>query len=196
MFNSIINSQRCQKQRKKTGSRKKNRDTATPSSYSKFRNTFGDLMIQQQPSTTASGSTNSGGKTTTAALRKMLSNYKSQPAIHDVGAVNISSCNGKPLMIKVNNDAAGLMEYNNYLHQTCKAPVNIDTQKEVLKILDERQGDQFHSSPPWMQEMSLLKNKFVKVLNNYRSREQMLIARCKYLESELMKSRSHKKGPN
>lgn len=196
MFNSIISSQRCQKQRKKTGSRKKNRDTATPSSYSKFRNTFGDLIIQQQPSTTVSGSTNSGGKTTTAALKRMLNNYKSQPEIRDVGTVNISSCNGKPLMIKVNNDAVSLMEYNNYVHQTCKTPMNIDTQKEVLKILDERQGDEFHTSPPWMQELSILKSKFVKVLNNYKSREQMLIARCKYLENELIKSKSHQKGAN
>jgi len=191
MFNSIVSSQRSQK-RKKSASRKKIRDTTTPSSYSKFKNAFGDLMMQTPGN--PSRSPNAGGRTTDA-LKNMLNGYKNQTEIHEVGTVNISGCNGKPLMIKVNNESKGLVEYNNFLRTQSKAPLNMETQKEVLKILDQRQKAGNQSSPPWNQELGILKANFEKVLNNYKGvvkelkgREQMLMAKCEYLENQLMKS--------
>jgi len=165
MFNSIVSNQRSQK-RKKNISRKKIRDTTTPSSYSKFKNAFGDLMVHTPEN--PSQSPNAGGRTTTDALKNMLNGYKSQADIHEVGTVNISGCNGKPLMIKVNNDSKGLVEYNNFLRTQSKAPLNLETQKEVLKILEQRQKDANRESPPWTQELSILKSNFEKVLNNYK----------------------------
>lgn len=79
MFNSIINSHKNLKTRKKTSSRKKNRGTVSPSSYSKFRNTFLSMYDYSSPAG-ASRSKNSGPPTTNEALKLMLSNKKS--AIH------------------------------------------------------------------------------------------------------------------
>jgi len=67
MFNSIINSHKMQKSRKKTSSRK-SRKGLSPNSYSKFRNTFLSLYDYNSP-TTASRSSNSRPPTTTAALK-------------------------------------------------------------------------------------------------------------------------------
>lgn len=192
MFNSIINSQKNLKQRKKTTSRKKHRDTITPNSYSKFRNTFLSMYDYNSP-TTASGSTNSGPITTSAALKKMLSVPKHNSHMHDVNTVSINSCNGKPLMIKVGNDNKGLIEYNNYLRQTSKTPLNVDAKQDIFDILEknQRQNDEFHQAPPFVQELGILKAKFTKVLNDYKNREQILRDRCSYLEAELRKAQEN-----
>jgi hypothetical protein len=75
MFNSIINSHKNVKTRKKS-SNKKNRKAMSPNTYSKFRNTFLSIYDYNSP-TTATGSSKSGmGTTTNATLQKLLSDKK------------------------------------------------------------------------------------------------------------------------
>lgn len=118
MFNSIINSHKNLKQKKKATSSKK------------LRNTFLSIYDYNSP-TTASGSTASGPHTTSGALKKVLAMAKNNSQIHDVNTVSINSINGKPLMIKVNNDANGLMEFNNSMQDRSNVSIS-------LKITDYR----------------------------------------------------------
>lgn len=90
MFNSIINSQKSINQRKKTTSRKKNRDNGTPNQYSKFRNSFLSMYDMNSP-TTASGSSKPRVQTTSATLKKMLMSSKNNSQIQDVNTVIINS---------------------------------------------------------------------------------------------------------
>lgn len=180
----------------------------SPNSYSKFRNTFLSMYDYNSP-TTASGSKNSMPPTTTETLKRMLSDKK-RPSDHwethlkqeasyintlinskinDVNTVSISSCNGKPLMIKVGNENKGIIEYNNFLRQASKTPVSVDLKQDVIKIMEKHnKNDENDPNVAMGQQLNALKSKFVQVLDSYRKREQMLVERCKYLETELIKS--------
>lgn len=209
MFNSIISSHKNLKTRKKTSSRQKNREKTSPGASSKFRNTFLSQYDYNSP-TTASGSTNSGPATTTNALQKLLcdqkvhahndENLNTDPSfinnllnskISDLNGVNINSCNGQPLMIKIGNESEPMADYD-YIRKSSKTPVNIDTHGNMFKFMDSQnypQSNAFHQKSPFDQQLLLLKTKFKTVLENYRKREEALIQRCKYLEAELLKSR-------
>lgn len=136
MFNSITNSQKYLK---------KNVEMISPTTYSKFRNTFLSMYDYNSP-TTASGSTTSGPGNISTALKKMLTNKKQcsvdresqikqdasyinnliNSKINETNTVTINSSNGKPLMINVGPDAKGLVEYSDYIRQASKTPVHTD----------------------------------------------------------------------
>ena len=165
-------------------------------------------MYDYNSPTTASGSKNSMPPTTTETLKRMLSDKKKpterwetqlkqdasyintliNSKIHDVNTVSISSCNGKPLMIKVGNENKGIIEYNNFLRQANKTPVSVDLKQDVIKIMDKSKNDENDANVIMGQQLNALKSKFVQVLDSYKKREQMLVERCKYLETELLKS--------
>lgn len=105
-----------------------------------------------------------------------------------MNTVSISSCNGKPLMIKVGNENKGIIEYNNFLRQANKTPVSVDLKQDVIKIMDKSKNDENDANVIMGQQLNALKSKFVQVLDSYKKREQMLVERCKYLETELLKS--------
>ena len=182
-------------------------------SYSKFRNTFLSMYDYNSP-TTASGSKNSVPPTTSETLKRMLSDKKKptnreenqlkqdasyintliNSKIHDVNTVSISSWNGKPLMIKVGNENKGIIEYNNFLRQASKTPVSVDLKQDVIKIMEKNKNDENDPNLIMNQQLNALKIKFVQVLDGYKKREQILVERCKYLETELLKTQESRQN--
>jgi hypothetical protein len=209
MFNSIINNHKNQKSRKKTSSRKKSRKGISPNSYSKFKNTFLSMYDYNSP-TTASRSSVARPPPTSIALKKLLSDKKCRKSsakydsnmnhdrsylntlltskMQDINAVSINSCNGKPLMVKVGNESRGLVEYNNYLRQTSKTPMGNEYKPNLFRGQNDAvQNETFQQKSPFYNDLALIKNKFTSVLESYKQREMMLMERCKYLETKLMK---------
>ena len=82
MFNSIINSQKTLKHKK--SSSKKKRDMATPSTNSKFRNTFLSQYDMNSPSTHSLSKCQEKNMTTSASIKNALSSNRAGSQLQDI----------------------------------------------------------------------------------------------------------------